>query len=121
MFKFSKIAIATMLLTASLLASCAREPVVTKDIESPFFGSKTSKVQLTVYSDFQCPGCIYFHQAVMEKLKNEYITTNKIGYTFIHMPLTSIHDNAFDDATASMCAAAQGKFPEFADKMYALE
>lgn len=120
MFKFSKVAVATILLTVSLLASCARESVVTKDIESPFYGSKNSKAQIEIFSDFQCPACIVFHEKLGKKLESDYVKTGKIGYTFKNFPLP-FHKNAPDDALAGMCAHAQGKFLEFADKMYALE
>lgn len=102
------------------LVSCSKTPVVSKDIESPFFGSKTSKVQLEMFSDFQCPACIAFHNAIGKKLESDYITTGKIGYTFRNFPLP-FHKNAPDDALAAMCAQSQGKFLEYADRMYALE
>jgi len=120
MFKFSKIATATILLTVSLLVSCARQPIVTKDIESPFFGSKNSKAQIEIFSDFQCPACINFHEKIGKKLESDYVKTGKIGYLYKNFPLP-FHKNAPDDASAAMCAYAQGKFLEFADKMYALE
>jgi len=118
MNKAAKIILGIALIVA--LSGCAKTPTVSKDIESPFFGSKTSKVQLEIYSDFQCPGCIFFHEEIGKKLESDYIKTGKIGYTFKNFPLP-FHKNAPDDAAAVMCAQAQGKFFEFSDKMYALE
>lgn len=107
-------------ITMFALASCAKTPIVSKDIESPFFWSKTAKVQLEIFSDFQCPACITFHNLIGKKLESDYIKTGKIGYTFRNFPLP-FHKNAPDDALAAMCAHAQGKFSEYSDKMYALE
>lgn len=109
-----------ILLVTLALVSCSRTASVSKDIESPFFGNKDSKAQIEIFSDFQCPACIVFHEQIGKKLESDYVKTGKIGYTFKNFPLP-FHKNAPDDALAAMCAHAQGKFLEYADNMYALE
>ena len=91
-----------------------------QNIESPFFGNPNAKIQLTIFSDFQCPACIRFEKTIWTKLLNEYAITNKIWLTYKNFPL-NIHINAPEDALASMCAHEQNEFIAFASKMYAQE
>lgn len=92
----------------------------TENIESPFFWDPMAKVQLVIYSDFQCPACIRFENTIGTKLIKDYAETSKIGLTYKNYPL-NIHKNAPEDALAAMCAHEQNKYKEFAVNMYALE
>ncbi len=78
-------------------------------------GNKKAKVTVVEYSDFECPFCGRFHPTVKEAL-SKY--GNDIRVVYRHFPLTSIHPTAVPSAEASECAAEQGKFWEFADKMF---
>ncbi|MCL4865305.1 MAG: thioredoxin domain-containing protein, partial [Gemmatimonadales bacterium] len=40
----------------------------------------------------------------------EYITTGKVRWIFVNLPLTSLHPNAVPAAQFAACAARQGKF-----------
>lgn len=105
------------------LFSCVSEvktPTVSKNIDSPTFGNINSKIQVMIFSDFECPACINFEKAIWEKLLNDYALANKIGLTYKNFPL-SFHKNALGDALASMCAHSQWKYKEFAKAMYNLE
>ena len=95
-------------------------PIASKTIDSPFFWDPNAKVQMMIFADFQCPACIYFENNAWKKILNDYALTNKIGLTYKNFPLP-FHKNAFDDASASLCALNQGKYKDFAEKMYAFE
>ncbi|MDD2565923.1 MAG: thioredoxin domain-containing protein [Candidatus Gracilibacteria bacterium] len=120
----------TLIFASFILLSCTAERDIfneetaksfkNQNIESPFFGNPNSKVQLMIFSDFQCPACINFEKTIGNKLLTEYALTNKIGLTYKNFPL-NIHVNAPEDALASMCAHEQNKYNDFAVKMYALE
>lgn len=73
-----------------------------------------AKVVLVEYSDFQCPYCSK-HHPTMEQVMEEY--GDDVAWVYRHFPL-SFHANAEPSAIASECAAAQGKFWEFADAMF---
>lgn len=113
---------------AITLVSCSKERDIfdtnnnftSKNIESPFYGNKNSKIQLMIFSDFQCPACIVLNNAIHDRLFNDYINTWKIGITYKNYPL-NIHKNAKEDALAWLCAHEQGKYEEFSQKMYKLE
>lgn len=94
---------------------------VSKDIQSGVYGAPNSKVQLTIFSDYQCPACINLHEMIDTKLWKDYIDTKKITVTFKNFPLTIPHANAEGDALAGLCALSSGKFKEFRNEMYAVE
>ena len=79
-------------------------------------GNKNAKVTLLEYSDFECPFCGR-HLPTITQLLEQY--GDDIRLVYRHFPLTSIHPNAQKAAEASECAAEQGKFWEFHDKLFA--
>ncbi len=112
-----------LLLLPFVLISCSEStniPQVSKTIESAVFGAPSSKVQLTIFSDYECPACIYFEKTIGEELYEKYVKTNKITVTYKNFPLTQ-HKNAERDALAGLYALSQGKYWEFSLEMYALE
>lgn len=113
-----------LLLIPFILLSCGEQtltvPQVSKSIESAVFGAPSSKVQLTIFADYQCPGCIWFEKTIGEELFEKYVKTNKITVTYKNFPLTP-HKNAERDALSALYALSQGKYWEFNIAMYALE
>jgi protein-disulfide isomerase len=68
------------------------------------------------FSDFQCPFCKRFYDETYQQLLAAY--PGKIRFVYRHLPLTSIHPEAFPAAEASMCANAQNAFSEYHDKVF---
>ena len=81
-------------------------------------GAKNAKVTIVEFSDFECPFCIRAYPTVKQVLK-EYKDDVKLYYK--QFPLVQIHPNALKAAEASLCAADQGKFWEFHDKIFETE
>jgi protein-disulfide isomerase len=108
------------ILLSFLLLSCYSVPEVKKEIESPFYWDKNSNTQIKIYTDFQCPACIVFEQAIWKTLFEKYALTNKIWLTYKMFPLPK-HTNAKDDAISVLCSSKQWKYSEFSTKMYELE
>ncbi|MDD5377340.1 MAG: thioredoxin domain-containing protein [Candidatus Gracilibacteria bacterium] len=112
------------LLLPFLLLSCGEStpvvPQVSKSIESAVFGAPSSKVQLTIFADYECPACIFFEKTVGQELYEKYVQTNKINITYKNFPLPQ-HKNAERDALAALYALSEGKYWEFSLEMYALE
>jgi len=79
-------------------------------------GNSKAKVQITEYSDFQCPYCKKGADT-MSQIFDKY--KDQIYVTFSHFPLTSIHQNAFNAAKAAEAAGYQGKFWEMHDLLFA--
>lgn len=78
-------------------------------------GGENAKVTIVEFSDFQCPACGAMYP-VLKRIESEY--GDKIKFVYRHFPLTSIHPFAEKAAEASECAALQGKFWEYHDKLF---
>jgi protein-disulfide isomerase len=89
-----------------------------KSIPSPTYG--TGKHMITIYADFQCPACIAYSRSVGGLLES-YAASGKVTITYKQFPLTGIHQNAYRDAIAGLCAAEQGKYMEYKKTLYSLE
>lgn len=81
-------------------------------------GPKEAKIQIVEFSDFECPFCIRAFPTVKQILK-EY--KGQVSVNYMQFPLTQIHPHAQKAAEASLCAADQGKFWEYHDKLFSLE
>ena len=74
-------------------------------------GDAKAPLVMVEYTDFQCPFCQQFHNTAFAQIKANYIDTGKIRFVSRDFPL-DFHDNARRAATASRCAAEQGKYWE---------
>lgn len=77
-------------------------------------GEEDAKVKVVVFSDFQCPYCKLFHKAFDDAIKNY---GDRVLFDYKFLPL-EIHPQANSAALAAACALEQGKFWEYADKLY---
>ncbi len=82
----------------------------------PGIGPDNAPIVIVEFSDFQCPFCKRFHDETYEQLLAAY--PDKIRFVYRHLPLTSIHPEAFPSAEASMCANEQNTFWEYHDKIF---
>lgn len=83
--------------------------------DSPATGSKTQKIVLLEFSDFQCPYCAKAHETL-----KQFMATNQNQVTLVYkfLPLTQIHQEAMNSAKASWAAGQQGKFWEFHNALF---
>lgn len=81
-------------------------------------GAKNGKVTIVEFSDFECPYCIRAFPTVEQILK-EY--KNDVTLYYKQYPLIQIHQNAQKAAEASLCAADQGKFWVWHNKIFGVE
>jgi len=85
------------------------------DIDSPSRGSNTSAVTITEFSDFECPYCKSVQDTVKQVLQ---AYGAQVRLVFKHLPL-EIHQGALPAAKAAVCAAAQNRFWEYHDSLFA--
>ena len=106
--------------------SIAQAPVATQppqftryDVPADGFpsnGPEDAPIVIVEFSDFQCPFCKRFFDETYQQLLAAY--PGKIRFVFRHLPLTSIHPEAFPSAEASMCANEQNAFWQYHDKIF---
>jgi protein-disulfide isomerase/copper chaperone CopZ len=77
-------------------------------------GDFNAPITLVEFSDFECPFCAR-HYPTLKKILEDY--KGKVRLVYKHFPL-SFHPNAQKAAEASECAAEQGKFWEYHDKLF---
>ncbi len=96
----------------------APDPLVVAADRGRIIGDSSAKTWVVIASDFQCPYCKTWHDESYKALIDEYVRTGKVRVAYLNFPLGQ-HQNAVPTANAAMCAAAQGKFWEYHDGLFA--
>jgi len=89
--------------------------LVVQEADGAVTGPAGAPVEMIEFSDFQCPYCLRAHPTVQKVLATY---GDRIRFVYRHFPLSN-HPNARPAAEASQCAAEQGKFWPFHDKLFA--
>jgi Na+/H+ antiporter NhaA len=79
-------------------------------------GPEDALVTLLEYGDFECPYCGQAEAVVRELLSS---SDDDVRYVWRHLPLNDVHTSAQLAAEASEAAAAQGRFWEYYDALFA--
>lgn len=74
---------------------------------------------IRIFSDFECPYCKRLAQEIIPQLRSRFQQAGIARISYRHLPLTSIHPRALPLAVASECAAQQGQFEAFHDRVFA--
>jgi len=98
--------------TVRVVLDPPRQTVATEG--SPAKGPANAPIELVVFSDFQCPYCFRAAPTVNQVLS---AYGDKIHFVYRHYPLAN-HPNARPAAEAAACAADQGKFWPFHDRLF---
>ena len=56
----------------------------------PIVGDKNAKITILEFGDYQCTFCYKFHQQTLDSIKESYINTGKVNYTYKDFPLNGI-------------------------------
>ena len=106
---------AYFVLTLSIFLSACSNGGISNESSRPPAGNPDGVVLIQEFSDLQCPACRVAHAKVTTPLLQKY--GNVIRFEWMHFPLQS-HRYAMDAAKASECAADQGKFWQYIDKVF---
>jgi len=79
-------------------------------------GPQDAPITIVEFSDYQCPYCRRWHDEVYQPLLAAY--PGKIRLVYRHLPLTSIHPDAFSAAEAAMCAGEQNAYWQYHEKLF---
>ena len=94
-------------------ASLANELILA--IDDHMVGDLSSSVVLVEYLDFQCPACANIHDTV-QQLEQDF--AGELLVVRRHLPLTSVHANAFAAARVAEAAGRQGAFEAMGDLLF---
>ena len=82
-------------------------------------GSRSAKVVLVEFSDFQCPYCGRFARETLPTIDRTYVDSGRVLLAFREFPLETIHKLALNAATSAECAGEQGAFWKIHDSNFA--
>ncbi len=80
-------------------------------------GSDSAPIEVTEYSDFECPFCAEFAAVQMPVVREQLIATGRVRWRYRDFPLPS-HQYSRYAALATQCAGEQGKFWEMHDQLF---
>lgn len=102
------------------VAAAPLDSNITRADRSRIQGSANAPVWVIEVSDFQCPYCKQWHDQTYGAFLDQYVKTGKVRFAYVNFPL-GIHPNAWPAAEAAMCAAAQNKFWQIHDSLFATQ
>ncbi len=83
----------------------------------PEMGDLNAPVIVYEYADYQCPACAYFAKQYKPKIESDYIKTGKVRLVFKNFAF--LGQESVWAAEAAYCAAEQGGFWAYHDKLFA--
>ena len=106
------------------------ETISRPNVDRNNMGDPNAPIQITVYSDFQCPYCKQFFDQTEPLLTQYYVTPGKVHFTYrstgnwvsdniARATNTTAKTESQDSAAAAYCAADQNKFWEMHDALFA--
>src|SRR5204863_6278477 len=99
-------------------APSAPLPVAAADAFHGFtLGSDAAPVEVTEYSDFECPFCASFAAVQMPTVRQQLIATGKVRWRYRDFPIPT-HKYGRYAAHAAQCVGEQGKFWEMHDQLF---
>ena len=85
--------------------------------KGPALGSASAPVTIVEFSDFRCSFCKKFWADTLPKLKKSYFEKGTVYFVFRHFAI--LGKQSEQAALASECAAEQGQFWQYHDKLFA--
>jgi protein-disulfide isomerase len=80
-------------------------------------GAASAPIEVTEYSDFECPFCASFATVQMPVIREQLIAAGKLRWRYRDFPLPT-HRYSRYAALAAQCAGEQGKFWEMHDQLF---
>ena len=82
-------------------------------------GEANAPVTIEEWADFQCPACRTFAVTTEPQLRAAYVSTGKVRFIFQNFAFLGVESEWA--AQAAECAAAEGRFVDYHDRLYAAQ
>lgn len=105
--------IAVVLVAAVMLVAGS-----TANVDNNTFGNPKAPVMIEVFSDFQCPGCKFFHDNEFQRIMTDYVVPGKVYVIYRYFPL-QMHPYGRACAELACAAARVGRYEKVADALFA--
>jgi protein-disulfide isomerase len=118
------IILALLVCVCTVSVAAASQSISLKDIlasleKGPSLGTASAPVTIVEFSDFRCSFCKKFAVETLPKLKTSYLEKGTVYFVFRHFAI--LGKQSEQAALASECAAEQGKFWQYHDKLFAIQ
>ena len=90
----------------------------TANIHNNTYGNSKAPVMIEVFSDFQCPGCKYFHDHEFQNIMTDYVVPGKVYVIYRYFPL-AMHPYGRVCAEYACAAAHVNRYQKVADALFA--
>jgi protein-disulfide isomerase len=88
--------------------------------KSKTMGNMAAPIRLDLYSDFTCPHCKLFHDQILTRVVDDYITPGKAYLVFHEFVLTGPgHEHSHEAALYAAAAARMGRYSQVAGALFA--
>ena len=98
-------------------SDCQNVPSGALEPKGVILGPDSAKVEITEFSDFECPWCARFAILTMPDVRERLIPTGRVKWRYMNFPLEG-HANSPAAHLVAACALEQGKFWEMHDALY---
>lgn len=101
------------------------EPNPEEPMTGAVLGDPNAPVTMVVYADFECPYCRIFASDTQQQVIDDFVRDGQVKLEFREFPvlggqdLTDDNNTSAQTAEAVMCAAEQGAYLDYHDKLYA--
>jgi len=92
----------------------------TANVDNNTFGDPKAPVLIEVFSDFQCPGCKYFHDNDFPRIMADYVVPGKVYVIYRYFPL-QMHPYGRACAEWACAAAHVNRYQKVADALFAAQ
>jgi protein-disulfide isomerase len=100
--------------------------IAAPDIQAEWLGRTTmgnpdASITVQMWEDFFCPACFQWTEQIKPQFVEEFVKTGQVLLEFHHFPLQSHEPASKMAAMAAECAADQGAFWQFHDRLFAAQ
>lgn len=100
------------------IANISQPDLPAEWIERSTKGDPDAPVVVEAWEDFLCPACLQWHNTIEPRLTEDYIETGQVHFVFRNFPLQGFAPASRMAAMASQCAADQGAFWPYHDRLF---